>query len=264
MIANSSCYVTPGPPKTYHYFVPYRCARLILFAALAGGLLCAADDTNVVFHSDVSLVRVDAQVLDHDNRAITGLRAEDFVLREEGRVVPIRNFASENMPVDILLLLDVSGSMRPHVQRIADAAHQALGVLANDDRIGIMVFDTVSRLRMPFRNSRDDVNREFERLLRQESFNGGTDITNALLDAADYVRRNGRRDARRAIVILTDDETQRERDEARVERDLERADAVLSFLRAPAAMPGGYGRRRGGYPGGGYLAANCRAEAAGL
>ena len=65
------------------------------------------------------LVRVDAQVLDRDNRAITGLRLEDFKLRDEGRVQPIRNFARENMPVDVLLLFDVSASMRPHVERIA-------------------------------------------------------------------------------------------------------------------------------------------------
>src|ERR1700730_334063 len=116
-------------------------------------------DDEVVFKSDVSLVRVDAQVVDRDNRAITGLRATDFVLREEGKVQPIRNFASEDMPVDVLLLLDVSASMRPHVQRIADAAHEALRVLKDDDRIGIMVFDRSTRLRMPLRNSRNDLER---------------------------------------------------------------------------------------------------------
>src|SRR6266542_6336334 len=74
---------------------------------------------DVVFRSDVALVRVDAQVLDRSNRAVTGLSAADFVLREEGRQQEIRNFASENMPVDVLLLLDVSASMRPHVETIA-------------------------------------------------------------------------------------------------------------------------------------------------
>lgn len=227
----------------------FVCPIIVLGAFLSG----AQDDTTIVFRSDVALVRVDAQVLDHDNRAVTGLRAEDFVLRQDGHVLPIRNFASENMPIDVLLLLDVSGSMRVHVQRIADAAHEALHVLANDDRVAIMVFDTYTRVRMPFRNSRDDVNRELERLLRQESFNGGTDITRALLDGADYVRQQGRRDARRAIVVLTDDQTQRSRDEAAVGRALQRADAVLSLLLAPDAMGGGYGRHGGGggYPGGG-------------
>ena len=82
-------------------------AACVSLLAFAGSL--AADD--VVFRTDVSLVRVDAQVVDSNNRAVTGLTARDFVLKEDGRQQEIRNFASEDMPVDVLLLLDVSGSM---------------------------------------------------------------------------------------------------------------------------------------------------------
>src|SRR5207237_6273053 len=133
-------------------------------------------------------------------------------------------------PVDVLFLLDVSASMRPHVQRIADAAHQALRVMGQDDRMAIMVFDRSTRLRLPFRKSQSDVEREFERLLNQETFHGGTDITRGLFDAAGYVGREGRREARRAIVILTDDETEFTRDEEGVGRARAAADAVLCLL----------------------------------
>ena len=220
---------------------------LALVMAVAG--LLWAGDADVVFRSDVSLVRVDAQVLDRDNRAVTGLRAEDFILLDEGHARRIRNFAREDMPVDIALLLDVSASMRPHVERIASAAHQALRVLDKDDRIAILVFDRSMRVRLPFRSSREDVEQEFERLLRHETFNGGTDITRALVDAAEYVGREGRRDARRAIVILTDDQTGGDRDEERVSRALVKANAVLSALIAPDAMH--HGSRTPGMGGGG-------------
>jgi hypothetical protein len=159
------------------------------------------------------------------------------------------------MPVDVLLLLDVSASMRPHVQRVSSAAHQAMQALGKDDRVAIMVFDRETRLRLPFRSSLQDVERELESLLRQETFNGGTDITRGLLDAAEYIGRSGRRDARRAIVILTDDQTERNRDEEGVSRALTRADAVLSALIAPDAIRNGQMSRSGGrYPsgGGGY------------
>ncbi len=223
-----------------------RRAAYFLSLALGGALLFAAPgDDDLVFRSDVSLVRVDAQVVDSSNRAITHLNAEDFSLRVNGKVVPIRNFASENMPVDVLFLLDVSASMRPHVQRIADASGQALTVLGKDDRMGIMVFDRSTRVRLSFNSSRQEVQRGFDRLLREERFNGGTDITRAMLDAADYIRREGRRDARRAIVILTDDATEFNRDDQGVGRALARADAVMCALIAPDATD--YGR----YPGGG-------------
>ena len=226
--------------------------RFAVAVLLSCGVVLASPDDEVVFRSDVSLLRVDAQVVDTGNRAITHLHAEDFVVREEGREVTVRNFASEEMPVDVLFLLDVSASMRPHVQRIADASGDALAVLGKDDRMGIMVFDRATRIRLLLSSSRQDVRSEFDRLLRQEHFNGGTDITRAMLDAADYMRNHGRRDARRAIVILTDDQTEFDRDEAAVSRALTRADAVLCALIAPDAMqnryPGG-GQRRVGGPG---------------
>jgi VWFA-related protein len=230
--------------------------RLIL-TVLSGFLAAGAvlgDDTSVVFRSDVSLVRVDTQVLDRNNRAITGLTARDFVLRADGKVQEIRNFAREDMPLDVLLLFDVSASMRPHVERIAFAAREELRALGDQDRVAIMVFDRYTRLRMPLRRDLDQVNRELQSMLRQETFDGGTDITRALYDAASWIGRNGRRDARHAIVILTDDQTERNKDVMGVSRSLDDAGAVLSLLLAPDAMAGRYGgmgRRGGGYPGGG-------------
>lgn len=210
--------------------------RFVGFLSLAcagASLLSAAPwDSEVVFRSDVTLVRVDAQVIDGGKRTITDLRAEDFVLREDGRLLPIRNFASEDMPLDVLVLLDVSASMRRHVQRIADASQQALKVLDPRDRIGIMVFDRFTRLRLPF-SATQTFQRELDRVMDEEPFSGGTDITRAMLDAASYVQREGRRDARRAIVILTDDQTEFDRNEAAVSLSLARSDAVMCALIAP-------------------------------
>ena len=238
--------------------------RLVVPFALVLATTCAfGGDDPVVFKSDVALTRVDVQVLDRDGRAVTGLQARDFTLRLDGKVLPVRNFASESMPIDILLLLDVSGSMQPHVERIASAAQEALNVLADKDRVAIMIFDTSTRVRLPFSGSHSDVTGALNRILRSEGFNGGTRITRALVSAASYVRTNARPDARRAIVILTDDQTQDEEDEPRVESALAHADATLSFLQAPYEPPtGGYpgGRRRRGpwgsgggvgFPGGG-------------
>jgi VWFA-related protein len=219
------------------------CLGVGVFSAIAW-----ADDP-VVFRSDVSLVRVEAQVVDGSNRPITGLGPQDFVLHESGQVQKIQSVDSENVPIDLLLLLDVSASMRPHIQRISTAAHDALRQMRPSDRIAIMVFDRSTRVRMGFGSSRD-AERELEQLLYDETFRGGTDITLGMYDAADFVRRQGRPEARKAIVIVTDDQTERNRDVDGVSRALSRADAVLSALIAPDAMRNG--GTRGGYPGGGY------------
>lgn len=219
---------------------------------LTGAILCLVPvraDEPVVFRSDVSLMRLDAQVVDRDNRAITGLGPQDFVLREQGRPQPIRNVDAENLPVDLVLLLDVSASMRPHVERIASASHEAMRRLREQDRVAILVFDRETRVRMGFRSSQSGVDRELERVLDYENFKGGTDITRGLFDAADYIRREGRRDSRSAIVIVTDDQTERNRDVEGVERALTRDNIVLCALIAPDAMRSQ--RSPDTYPGGG-------------
>jgi VWFA-related protein len=228
-----------------------RMRYLPLFAAFGFVWTARADDP-VVFRSDVALVRVDAQVLDRSNRTIQGLGPRDFVLRESGKFQNIQSVDSENLPIDLVLLLDVSASMRPHIQRVSNASHDALRQMRDEDRIAIMVFDRASRVRLGFRSSRE-AERELERVLQDETFRGGTDITLGMYDAADMLRREGRPEARKAIIIVTDDETERNRDVDGVSRALGRADAVLSALIAPDAMRGRYGNGGGGrYPGGGY------------
>ena len=243
--------------------MPRTLVSKLALAALAlspGSWLSAFQDPPVVFKSDVSLVRVDVQVIDSNNRAMANLRRQDFEVRESGQVREIVNFGRENLPLDLVLLLDVSGSMRPHVERIANAAHDALRVLGNEDRVAIMVFDRSTRVSMHFKSNHDEIVRGFEQLLDRESFNGGTDITRGMYDATNYIRKNARRGARRAIVILTDDMTEFNRDDFGVERALTDANTVMSALIAPDAiggrMGGGWptgGNRRGGggYPGGG-------------
>jgi VWFA-related protein len=211
--------------------------RFILPSVLLFAVRVFAQDDPAVFKAGVDMTRVDAQVVDRNGHAVTGLRIQDFILRLDGQVLPIRNLASENVPIDILLLLDVSGSMEPHVERIASAAREALQVLADRDRVAIMVFDTSTRVRLPFRSSHSEVTAELNHLIRSERFNRGTRITSALMDAASYMRREARAEARRAIVILTDDQTQDGRDEASVESALARGNIVLSFLQAPYEPP---------------------------
>lgn len=220
--------------------------RALLYLALAAALGAVAQDTPV-FRSDVSLVRVDVLVSSPDRRPITGLTAADFVLYDNGREQAIRSFAADEMYMDVLFLLDVSVSMRPHVARIARASREALATLSPGDRAAIMVFDRSARIRLRWTDALDEVEAGLQDVVDKERFDGGTDITGSLLDAARFIGSSSRRDSRRAIVILTDDQTERDRNENRVLRALEEADAVLSALIAPDALGTGRPARRPGW-----------------
>src|SRR5215831_13565847 len=151
------------------YVVLTITALCLLAAHTAAIATSPVDDPPVTFRSDVSLGRVASQVVDGGKHPIRGLRVQDFILRVDGKPQEIRNFQSEKVPVDVVLLLDVSHSMEPHIRRVATASHQALRALGDQDRIATMVFDRSTRLRMPFRSSREDADRELESVLDRES-----------------------------------------------------------------------------------------------
>ena len=195
--------------------------------SLPAALLARADET--IFRGGVAVVRVDVQVQD-GKMAVVGLTRDDFTIHEEGTPQQIRYFGSEELPLDVLLLLDVSISMAPHVSRVVEEAHGALGILRSGDRVGVMVFDREFRLRLPFEGSVEKVREGLDEALHQETFRGGTDIHFGLFEAAKYMRKNARPEARRAVIVLTDDRTERARKDALVLRGFNQAEAVLCSL----------------------------------
>ena len=66
-----------------------------------------------------------------DGELITGLTAQDFVVREDDRPQPIVYFGREKEPLRLLAVLDVSGSMRKYVEQVATVARQAFAVSAS-------------------------------------------------------------------------------------------------------------------------------------
>ena len=112
-------------------------------------LVCPAfaQESDVTFKASVANVRVDAQVT-QDGELITGLTAQDFVVREDDRPQPIVYFGREKEPLSLLLLLDVSGSMRKYVEQVASVARQSLRFLRVKDRVALMVFAREANVRM--------------------------------------------------------------------------------------------------------------------
>jgi VWFA-related protein len=99
------------------------------------------------FRSGVEVVRVDVLVMD-GNRAVSGLTATDFELRDSGVVQRIDAVRFEDVPVNVVLALDVSESVqgRP-LEHLKEAAHAAVGLLRSEDRASLIVFNDYVMLR---------------------------------------------------------------------------------------------------------------------
>jgi len=190
----------------------------------------AAGQGPATFRADVSLVHVDAEVAAADGRVLTGLSKEDFRVFDEGAGQPVLSFAAEDVPLDLILLFDISGSMRPVVQQVASAAREGLRELRQGDRVSVMVFNTRSRVILPFTEDLDAVERSIRDDVLNRRFGGGTLIQQAVDNAAMRFMHESRTGRRRAVLIITDNMGMRTRSEQSVVRDFWEADALLSGL----------------------------------
>jgi len=197
---------------------------LVLAACLAG-----AQDT-ATFRAGVSLVHVDAEVTAADGRIVGGLHQDDFRVLDEGKQQSILQFATEDEPLDLILLFDISGSMRAVVQEVAAAAHEGFKELQQGDRVCIMVFNRRSRVVAPFTEDLNAVDRTIQRDVLGIPFGGSTFIQEAVDDAALLFLHEKRTQRRRAVLIITDNIGVRSRREETVVRDFWEADALLSGL----------------------------------
>src|SRR5947208_2660131 len=105
--------------------------RLAALLMIASGVF--AQDT-AVFKTAVSLVHVDAEVMAADGRVLAGLTKDDFRVLDEGREERVLHFSTGEEPLDLILLFDVSGSMKPKVQEVAAAAQEGMQELRQGDR----------------------------------------------------------------------------------------------------------------------------------
>src|SRR5258708_12493785 len=80
-------------------------------------LICLAQESPT-FRFDVSLVRLDAEVTD-GTRTLHGFHKEDFDVKDNGQPRHFRYFSQEEVPLDLILLFDIGGRMRPKVERVA-------------------------------------------------------------------------------------------------------------------------------------------------
>ncbi len=186
-----------------------------------------------MFHTEVSLVHLDAEVTDANGRIITGLSKADFRVFDEDVEQPVVAVAGEDQPLDIILLFDTSGSMRSVSKKVAAAGHDAFSTLRLGDRVAVMAFDTDARLLTPLTNDFTRVEESLA-LLSKDAYRGGTGIQ----DAVDYagtrfVWSSHNEQRRRAVLVVTDNLGRRAKSEQAIVEDFWESDTLLSALIIP-------------------------------
>lgn len=167
--------------------------------ALVGGVNPAAQAPVAppVFSARVDTVRVDVLV-SRGREVIRGLGAEDFELLDNGVVQQIDWIGFDEVPVNVMLALDMSGSVRgARLEQLRRAATSLSAALARDDTAALIGFSERVILRSGFTPDRH----VFETLLREPIAGGDT----ALIDAVHAAMVMSDDQAGRPLVIVFSD-----------------------------------------------------------
>jgi VWFA-related protein len=186
------------------------------------------EEESPLFKSDVHWVSVDAEVL-NGSRPVTGLGKGDFVIYDNGTRREITAFAAEKAALDVMLVFDVSGSMREAVAQVAASAREAIAQLKPGDRVGVMKFNVWSAVVQPLTTDLAAVQRGIQEVL-ESSFRGGTHLDQAIFDAAKGFLKEKPSGRRRAVLVITDNQGQRTKRDSTVIHALWEADATASGL----------------------------------
>lgn len=145
------------------------------------------------------LMRFNASVTDRNGRAIAGMRESDFSVWENGVERRVTNVAPAHEPFNLVLLLDVSGSIEERMDFIRKAARDFLRTTSPQDKISIISFRDDIQVISDFTTDRQMLSRKLDEV----DAGGGT----ALYDALGYVlseQIKRLRGERTAIVVMSD------------------------------------------------------------
>ena len=147
---------------------------------------------------DVDLVLVPATVTDPMNRLVTGLDQVNFELYENGQRQEIRHFSSEDAPISLGVIFDMSGSMSNKIDKSKEAVIEFFRTANPDDEFFMIGFADKPQLMSDFTSSIEKIQGQLVYTVPQ----GRT----ALLDAI-YLGINKMKQAKhqkKALLIISD------------------------------------------------------------
>jgi Ca-activated chloride channel homolog len=150
---------------------------------------------------DVDVLQVTAVVTDGNGRFVRDLPREAFTIWDDDRAQTITSFAADNVPLELVVAVDVSSSMAGAMAQVRDAARRFLEGIMPGDQVTLLSFnDNIFTLATRERNQAARA-----RALSLMRPWGGTALYDAIIKAVTIL---GRQSGRRSIVMFSDGEDQ--------------------------------------------------------
>jgi Ca-activated chloride channel homolog len=173
---------------------------------------------------NVDVVQVTVTVSDGHGRFVRNLPRTAFRVLEDGKPQGITHFTSEDVPLEIVVAIDISGSMTPAMPKLKKAVKEFLKDVPNQDLVTLLGFnDTIFTLT----RKAGDVAERSKAVDRLAPW-GSTALYDVILRGVEML---GRQTGRKALIVFTDGEDQGSHATINdVERRLQSSDVTLYMI----------------------------------
>jgi Ca-activated chloride channel family protein len=144
-----------------------------------------------------AIVSVFATVTDADKRLVPGLTRDDFEILDNDKPQPLVVFDNSARPINVIAMLDTSGSMTLSLDLLRRAAEQFVIRLLPDDRGRVGAFNDKIQFSARFTNNRDELVGD----IRDLDYGNGTRLWDAVGACLDELKGI---EGRRVILVFTD------------------------------------------------------------
>lgn len=150
------------------------------------------------FRVNVNLVLIPLTVTDPMDRLVTGLEKDNFYIYEDNHPEPIKSFSSEDAPVSIGVIFDMSGSMANKILRARDSILEFMKTSNPQDEFFVIGFNDRPELIEDFTSSTEQI----EERLANPKAGHRTALLDAIYMGLDKMKQA--KYSRKALLIVSD------------------------------------------------------------
>jgi Ca-activated chloride channel homolog len=118
--------------------------------------------THDVIRANVDLVLVNVAVLDHLDRAVTGLQSENFALLDDKTPQIVRYLSIVDEPISLVVVLDASASMAVKIQEARKALTELINSSNPQDDFSLVIVQDKPRVAFHLDDSATEIDRTMD------------------------------------------------------------------------------------------------------
>lgn len=150
---------------------------------------------------DVDLVTLNFSIRDRAKRLVSTAHKEDIAIYEDEVSQEVAFFEVEPVPLSLIVLLDVSDSVRPYSSQIKSTSKVLPELLHKGDEVAVMAFSDLPNVLQEFTNDPRRIRAALQRAAA--GFSGATNMNDSLWMAARKLTAQAG-EQRRAILLVSD------------------------------------------------------------